>query len=177
MMESWKTSRAAWLVAGLFAGVLLAGLLPHAPLHAVATDRQENFAIATGHLDAGVEAIFYLDTLTGDLKGSVISPQSGKFFGLYHTNIIADLGVDVTKNPKYVMVTGDLQLRRFGAGAGGAGAQPADCAVYIADSSTGKCICYAIPFNLGMMNANVPFQLPFVALDTVQFRTLAIRGN
>jgi hypothetical protein len=174
MMESWKTSRAAWLVAGVLAGAVLAGLLPHAPLHAVATDRQENFAIATGHLDQGIEAVFYLDFLTGELKGTVISPQTGKFFGIYHTNILQDLGVDVTKNPKYVMCTGDLQLRRFGAGAGPA-AQPAECAVYIADSTTGKCICYAMPWNIAMGNNAQPFNLPFVMLDAIQFRTQAIR--
>jgi hypothetical protein len=174
MMESWKTSRAAWLVAGVLSGALLAGLLPHAPLHAVATDRQENFGICTGHVDQGIEAVFFLDFLTGDLKGTVISPQSGKFFGLYHTNILQDLQVDVTKNPKYVMVTGDLQLRRFGAGAG-AGVQPGECAVYIADSSTGKCACYAMPWNVAMANGNQPFNFPFVLLDIIPFRTTAIR--
>ena len=174
MMESWKTSRAAWLVAGVLLGAVLVGMLPHAPLHAVATDRQENFAICTGHLDQGIEGVFFLDFLTGDLKGAVISPQSGTFMGAYETNILQDLGVDVTKNPKYVMCTGDLSLRRFGAGAGAA-AQPGECAVYIADSSSGKCVCYALPFNVGMMNSGQAFKFPFVKLDIIQFRTTAIR--
>ena len=37
-------------------------------MHAVATDRHENFAIATGQLDEDMEAIIVMDSATGDLN-------------------------------------------------------------------------------------------------------------
>ena len=49
MFDLRKLAGPAWLAAGLAAGLLVGSLLPHTPLHAVATDRLENFAIATGY--------------------------------------------------------------------------------------------------------------------------------
>ncbi len=51
----------------LLIGIVLGGFLPHIPLHAVATDRGETYIIATGLLDTDVEAVYFLDCLTGDL--------------------------------------------------------------------------------------------------------------
>ena len=69
-MVRWKQYR--WLVAvgiGLVAGLVLSGFWPHTPLYAVATDRIETFAMATGPVDDEVEAVYFLDFLTGDLAG------------------------------------------------------------------------------------------------------------
>src|SRR6185437_9083240 len=61
--------RMLWWGMGAFCGLAIGGLLPMSPLHATATDRQESFAMATGMIEGGFEAIYTLDFLTGDLRG------------------------------------------------------------------------------------------------------------
>ena len=63
-----KHTRLAFLGLGLAIGMLLAGLWPNTPLHAVATDRSESFLMATGGLDEGIEGVYVLDCLTGELR-------------------------------------------------------------------------------------------------------------
>src|SRR5437763_1827334 len=60
-----------WPLATLLVGIVLGGFLPHIPLHAVATDRAETYLMATGLLDTDVEAVYFLDCLTGDLFAAV----------------------------------------------------------------------------------------------------------
>ncbi len=63
-----KSKRATLLCGGVVLGIALSQLLPLAPLHAVATDRQDTLAIATGEVEPGIEAVFMLDFLSGDLR-------------------------------------------------------------------------------------------------------------
>ena len=64
------STRSLWLAGGLVVGLVIglnvAGVWPQIPVHAVATHGQDNFAIATGPLDDNVEAIFVLDSVTGE---------------------------------------------------------------------------------------------------------------
>ena len=46
-----KVKRAVFLSGGVVLGIALSYLLPLAPLHAVATDRQDMLAMATGETD------------------------------------------------------------------------------------------------------------------------------
>ena len=69
----------------LLIGIGLGGFLPHTPLHAVATDRAETYLIATGLLDADVEAVFFLDCLTGDLFAAVPGKTTGGFTACFAT--------------------------------------------------------------------------------------------
>ncbi|MEX2118937.1 MAG: hypothetical protein WD847_04940 [Pirellulales bacterium] len=170
MVEAFKRSRVAALVAGFVVGIVAAGLLPHRPLEAVATDRQENFAIATGWVDAEMEAVFFLDFLTGDLRAAVLSPINGKFNALYQTNILTALNVDVAKNPKYLMVTGQAQLRR-----GGGQIQPGASVVYVAELTGGKVAAYAVPWSKAASNSGQPVKGALVPLDSIQFRTAVVR--
>ena len=79
-MARWMTrSRGMWLVVGVVVGVAVASVWPRTMLQAVATDRAENFAIATGSADGEVEGVFTLDFLTGDLTGAVLSPNTMNF--------------------------------------------------------------------------------------------------
>ncbi len=49
-----KHARLTWIALGLAGGLALAAFWPSTPLHAVATDRSESFAMATGYLDDDV---------------------------------------------------------------------------------------------------------------------------
>ncbi len=87
-MNSWTHSRPAWLAAGavlgLVVGLNVSGVWPSIPLHATATQGLDKFAIATGLVDDSVEAVYFLDFLTGDLRAAVINPKNGKFNSFFH---------------------------------------------------------------------------------------------
>lgn len=170
MFRAVRSGPLAWLVLGLLAGLVIGGFWPSSPLHAVATDRYENFAMATGPLDNDVEALYFLDSVTGDLSAAVLSIQSGKFNSFYRYNILNDLGVDPASNPRYLMVTGVADLRR-----GRARLRPSAAVVYIAELTTGKVGAYAIPWAPERHNAGTTFTGTFHRLDVTQFRAAAIR--
>ncbi len=167
---SWRHSPGLWLAGGLILGLMLSGFWPHTPLHGVATDRYDNFAIATGPMDEEVEAIFFLDFLTGDLRAAALGNQSGKFTALYHYNILNDLQVDPSKNPRFLMVTGYADLRR-----GAARMRPSRAVVYVAELTSGKVAAYAVPWNPQAHAAGQVFKGSLVLLDVLQFRTAAVR--
>lgn len=161
-----------WIVVGPVLGLVVGTMLPHSPLHATATDRQENFAIATGSMDGENEGIFFLDMLTGDLKGAVVSPFTRQIGYVYQINVFKDLEVDASKNPKFLMVTGNLEVRPQGAN------QYAQGVVYIAEVTTGKMVCYAMPFNKGVLtNSVAPNPATFMPIFKVPLREGGIRSN
>lgn len=163
------SNRTLWPVAmgvGLLVGLVLSGLWPHMPLHAVATDRSETYAIATGPVDTEVEAVYVLDLLTGDLGAFVMGKQAGSWTGFFKRNVSADLAVDPQKNPKFLMVTGITGLRRTG----GSRAQPSSAACYVAEISSGKMAAYAIPWSPSMFSANQVQSGPLVLVGATQFR-------
>ncbi len=160
----------AWLAIGLIGGVVLSGLLPRAPIHAVATDRIDTFAIATGPVDSEFEAVYFLDFLTGDLRAVVLGKDAGAFTAYFNYNVLQDLGVDPTKNPRFLMVTGMAALRR-----GGARMQPSISVVYVAEVTTGNVAAYAIPWSRSMHAANQPIMQPLVPVAVTRFRPAAAR--
>lgn len=159
MFTKFLSLRSAKFVAGLGTGLLVGvgmfigsfatrGVDPAAlsappiALNATATSASDTMAIATGPISDGVEGLFTLDFLTGDLKCSFINARFGRIGGLYRRNVAADLGVAAGKQPKYLMVTGQLPLR----GAVG-NTRAADTAVYVCDANSGKWACYILPVN------------------------------
>jgi hypothetical protein len=167
-----SSSKYAWLGCGLVLGLVLGGFLPHAPLHAVATDRHENFAIATAAMDDGVEGVFFLDFTTGNLQGAVINPLRGAIGITYSRNVQADMKVDLSKSPKFMMVTGAMEVR----GPGGSG-QYAQSVVYVAEASSGIIACYAMPFNRAVLNnaAGAAAPAEFLPMFVGPFRQAVIR--
>jgi hypothetical protein len=137
---------------GLVAGLVISGVWPSTPLHTVATDRTDSFAIATGAVDADVEAVYLLDFLTGDLRAFVVGQKAGSFTGLFYRNVAVDLGVNPQNNPKYMMVTGLDHMRREG----GTRMQPSSAFCYVVEVTTGKMAAYAIPWSPSMYAANQP---------------------
>lgn len=170
MSNDTRRRCAAMLVAGLVVGGFVGLLLSQSTIDAVATDRQDNFAMATGPMDFDLEALFFLDFLTGNLKAAVLSTSSGKFTSLYETNVMNDLRVDPTKNPKYLLVTGLANLRRAGGQI-----QPGNSVVYVADVTSGRVAAYAIPWSPQQATAGAPFRGQLLLLDVLQFRTAAVR--
>ena len=61
-------------------------------MHASATHGIDKFAIATGLVDNSVEALYFLDFLTGDMRAAVINPKNGKFTAFFTRNIAAEYG-------------------------------------------------------------------------------------
>lgn len=173
MIERAKRSPACWLVLGLVAGLLIGlnaqGLWPRVPLYATATHGQDSFAIATGPADSSIEAVYFLDFLTGDLKAAVLQPQLGKFMAFFNYNLINDFGGAENKNPKYLMVTGGADLPRA------RGVQFANSVVYIAEATTGQVACYAMPYSNAIAAQRQAQQGVFVKLDQKPFRTAVIR--
>ncbi len=165
--------RILWWGMGATVGLAIGGLWPTAPLHATATDRQESFAMATGMIEGGFEAIFTLDFLTGDLRAAVPAFNNPRAFSaLYAHNVMQDLGVEVGKNPKFMIVTGTASLRSGGA------FQYGGSVVYIAEVTTGKLAMYAVAFSPAMMNRIYTGQpMDFTLLNVVPIRTTALRGQ
>lgn len=166
-----KLSRPAWLAAGVLLGLAASALWPAASMHAVATDRQDNFAICTGPVDDNFEAVYLLDFLTGNLTASVLSPVSYKFNAMFTANVNVDLGVDTSKNPKYVMVTGLANLRK----GGGGNVQPGASVLYVAELTSGKVAAYAIPWAKGAQQSNIAQSNRMMLIDRRDFRTVVVR--
>ena len=153
---------------GLVFGMLFAGCWPNVPLHAVATDRTEGFAIATGACDDSVEAIYFLDFLTGDLSAAVVSKQNGHFNAFYTHNVISDLGINPAKPPRFLMTTGTADLRR----SGGKITALSRSLVYVAELQSGKVAAYAIPWSSSAWNAGQTLRGEFTLLDVGCFRNI-----
>jgi hypothetical protein len=165
-----KHARLVCFGLGLAVGLLLllAGLCPNTPLHAVATDRSDSFLMATGPLDESIEGIYVLDCLTGELRGAALSRQSARFNAFFQGNVAKDLNVDQTKNPRYMMVTGMADLMRTG----GNRVAPSKAILYVAEITTGKVAAYAVRWSPGVRVQGQPQQGPFVLLDMFPMRTM-----
>ena len=156
-----------WLGIGLLGGLVLSGLMPNSPLHAVATDRTKTFAMATGLVDDDIEAVFFLDFLTGNLNATVLSRETGRFTVCYAHNVLNDLGIDRTKNPRYLMVTGQANLRQ-----GLAPSQLGRVVVYVAELTSGRVAAYALLWSPAMKNFRHPVRQLMKLLDVTQFRNI-----
>jgi len=159
------------LVLGIVIGLNIQGIWPAVPLHASATHGLEKFAIATGLVDSSVEALYFLDYLTGDMRAAVINPKTGKFNSFFSRNITADFN-GAGRNTGYLMVTGTVNMPR-----GTAKFQFASSIVYVAEASTGQVAAYTIPWNSSMQAAGQVQYGEFQPLDVRAFRTAFVRDE
>ncbi len=143
--------------------------LPEIPIAATATDSSEDIVIATGNLAEGVEGFFALDGLSGDLGCTVYNPSSRAFNTTFRRNVIADLQIGATKNPKFMMVTGTVAgMRRS--------SQPiASSLVYVVDSTSGRFAVYAVPWRRDLFSSGRAQQGELVLVQAGSVRTAAIR--
>jgi hypothetical protein len=143
-------------------------------LKASASHGAESFAMATGDIADGVEGLFCLDFLTGDLSCFVINPRTGAPGGIYGTNVTADLkaaGGGTGKKPAYVMVTGQFQAR----GGNYGGSQIAGSLVYVADANSGTVAVYGMPWSKQASTGNAAQGGKLVRLHAGKVRALEIR--
>jgi len=188
-----------WLGLGALGGVMFTAFWPNTPLHAVATDHGENFAMATGAVDDTTEAVFLLDFLSGNLRGAVLSNQSRGFQAMYEANVLADLAnsvtvlnakvrqenlarkkqgvparpdVQVPQNPRFLMVTGNCDLRR-----GAARLRPGRSVLYVAETTTGLVLAYVIPWSSEQHVSDMAFQGKLILWAGDQFATTVVRAE
>ena len=147
--------------------------LPITELQASATHGGNTMAIATGPIDQGVEGLFVLDFITGEMQCSVLNPRNGQLGGMYKHNVVADLGVaEGNKQPKYLMVTGAANFR-----VGGGNVRPAQSVVYVADGNTGRYAAYMLPWNRSAAQFNFAQVNPFVLLGKGTARNIQLEAN
>ncbi|HEY5315391.1 MAG TPA: hypothetical protein VIK18_22865 [Pirellulales bacterium] len=172
-MIDWLSSkRAAWVGAGMVVGLIVGGLLPDSPLHAVATDRSENYAIATGAVEQGIEALYTLDFLTGDLSAFILNPGMRTFGNSYKRNVLEDLKVPQGKSPKFMMVTGAAFLRTGGQ------IQMSQAVVYVAEMNSGYLAAYVLPYNpAAITRPSMPNAQSLLLLNVIPVRSVAVRGG
>lgn len=150
-----------WLIGifGLAAGLAIASLWPHEYAAATDSDRNDKFALVTAQFDTTdfVEGVFTLDFLTGQLRGSVINPSTGRFSVLYARNIAADFNVNPSRPGTYAIVAGRTNMNAS------VGGRPAASCIYIAELTSGRVIAYSFPAASGAA-------LPLTPIDGFQFR-------
>jgi hypothetical protein len=171
LIRTRPASLASGVVLGLIIGLNIQGIWPSVPLHASATHGLDKFAIATGLVDNGVEALYFLDYLTGDMRAAVINPKTGRFNAFFTRNIAADFG-GAGRSTGYLLVTGFADMPR-----GANNFQFAQSIVYVADVTTGRVAAYTIPWNSTLHAAGRPQYGEFQPLDVQQFRTAFVRDE
>lgn len=168
MIRRLAHNRVTILVAGLSTGLFISTLVGYlglqacgyfeadklqwleTRLHAAAAQSGDSMAVATGPIEEGVEGIFVLDFISGDLTCGVLNPRTGTMAGLFKRNVVQDLGVEQGKQPKYLMVTGRFDVQQKVNNL-----RPAQSIVYVADSNTGRYVGYTLPWNSNLLNSNV----------------------
>ena len=96
-------------------------------------------SMATGRIEEGVEGVFALDHLTGDLFCWVISPRNGTLSRSRSLNVSMFLNVE--GDADYVMCTGILNIR---GGRTGTSDQLADSVVYVGDGNSGRVAAFTV---------------------------------
>ncbi|RCS40757.1 hypothetical protein DTL42_25685 [Bremerella cremea] len=141
------------------------------PINASTAASSETMCAATGRIDEEMEGLFTLDCLTGDLQCAIINSQTAKFAGLFRANVLNDLGLDATKKPSYLLLTGNASFR-----ATTGNSRPADCVAYVVDASTGRFVAYGIAWNRNISARGGQQSGVLMPLDKGTARNVQIRN-
>jgi hypothetical protein len=144
---------------------------PETVLNATATHGGTTMAMATGPIADCVEGLFVMDFITGELQCWVYNPRTGQIGGMFKHNVVADLGVEQGKQPKYLLVTGQGSFRT-----GGGNIRPADAIVYVADENTGHFAAYVLPWNRQAQQFNMAQASPMQLLGKGNARNVQLEG-
>jgi len=157
MKTQMKEQKLVWLLSGVIGGICLAYFWPAEPAYALATDRDQRFAICTVPVGPGSPAaVFVLDFLTGRLTGALLNMQSASFTNFWYANVSEDFKIPGKGDKsKFVMIPGNGFLN---AAAGGGGQTMALGLLYVAELTSGKVGCYSFMFSNQVVPA-APMQL------------------
>src|SRR5262245_10763276 len=118
-------------------------------LHAAAAQSGTSLCVATGPIEQGVEGIFVLDFISGELSCGVMNPRTGQISGLFRRNITADAGVAQGKQPKYMLATWMLAVLGLATND-----RPSLSLCYVADSTSCRYMAYILPWNTQVASQN-----------------------
>jgi hypothetical protein len=165
----------ALLVLGVVLGALLTaswhGAVSVPRAQAVATHGSDNFAIATGLIDNQIEALYFLDFLTGDLRATIVNRRSASFSSFFEYNILNDFQ-GIGDPPRFLMVTGAGDLPQ-----GRAGTQIGKSLIYIAEATTGQVAAYVLPYNSTLHASGAPQSGTFIKVASGSFRSAFVRDE
>lgn len=119
-------------------------------LWATASCEASGAILATGAFNSDTEALYYLDSQAGELTAGLLSRSEPGFTKTYRRNVKADLqttaaalgNVSIPPRPTFIMVTGDSDVKKIGAGEMN---NLAKAFVYVAEINTGIVLVYALP--------------------------------
>lgn len=175
MMIQRICNQTSVLLVGMVLGAVLTagwqGVWETPQAHATATHGSDNFAIATGFVDNGIEALYFLDYLTGDLRAAVVNRRNAEFSAFFEYNVMADFN-QITGPPRFLMVTGMANLPR-GAGA----TQIGSSLIYVAEATSGQVFAYAMPFRASLNAAGQPQMAGFIRVAGGSFRSAFVRDD
>lgn len=162
MLPRGNDRRLVWMGLGLVAGLCLAYCWPHETAQAVATDRDDKFAVCTVETQTSFgqpEAVFVLDFLTGRLSGAMLNQQSLSFTNFWFRNVAADFNLkpSAAAKAKYCIIPGNAYLTNAG------GETLSSGVIYIGEMTSGKVICYSF----AIRNSKTP--LPVMTLQPTAF--------
>ena len=153
MQPRGSERRLVWMGLGLVAGLCLAYCWPHETAQAVATDRDDRFAVCTVETQTSFgqpEAVFVLDFLTGRLTGAMLNQQSFLFTNVWGRNVAADfqLKASAANKAKYCIIPGNAYLTSAN------GATMSTGVIYVGEMTSGKVIAYSF----AVRNSKVPLE-------------------
>ncbi len=110
-------------------------------IHAMTSQSGDSFAVCTVPISNGLDGLFILDFLTGDLSGGVINPMTSKFSATFRQPVLDDLGFQPgqDKNPKFLLVAGQAEKLR------NPSARLAPAVLYVTNCASGVTVAYGIP--------------------------------
>jgi len=163
------------LIVGMAAGAALTagwhGVRTTPRAWATATHGSDNFAIATGLVDDGIEGLFFLDFLTGDLRAAVVSRRNAEFTGYFQHNVLNDFPA-INEAPRFLMVTGQADIPR-----GRGTTQISKSIIYVAEATSGQVCAYVLPYNSTLNAAGNSQRGGFIKVSGGSFRDAFIRDQ
>jgi len=163
---------AMFAVAGGVVGYQLRENTIEIPVQATASTWSESLCAATGPIDEEVEELYTLDAVTGDLQCAVLNPRTTLFAGVFRTNVLADLQIDATKKPNYLLLTGQVTFT----GQSG-NTRPGNSVVYVIDSTSGRFAAYGVPWQRALSTRGQMQTGQLRVLDSGTARNVMIRDS
>lgn len=117
------------------------------PVLAAASSESDGVIVATGAYTSSVEAVYYLDSQSCRLSAGLVSRSAPVLQKTFTRNLKSDLAeaaaqlqISIPTSPKFLMTTGEADVRNVGAVA-----NMARALLYVAEINSGILFVYALP--------------------------------